>query len=134
MKIRKPIGYWSRVNTRRYLHASSGDITKEIPPLRMMGESWIGDPCYKARDIEEVVDFCEICIRESVSSEPSKNGTRREGTGRKDSLGDFSAWAVVPKKDNSFLSEQRIYKYYYWMSVDPRCGQMGMKCKWLRRS
>ena len=100
----------------------------------MMGESWVRNPCYKARDIEEVVDFCEVCVRESVSSEASKNCTRREGTGRKNSLSDFSAWAIMPEKDDPFLSEQRIHKYNDWMCVNSRRGQMGMKSKWLRRS
>ena len=99
----------------------------------MMGESWICDPCYKARDVKEVVDFCEICVGESVSSEPSKYCTRREGTGRKDSLGDFSAWAIMPKKDNPLLGEQCIHKYNDGMSVYSRCGQVRMKCKRLRR-
>lgn len=100
----------------------------------MMGKSWICDPCDKARDVEQIVDFCEVCIGESMSSEPSKNCTRREGTGRKDSLGDFSAWAIMPQKDDPFLSKQRIHKHNDRMSINSRCGQMGMKCKRLRRS
>ena len=54
-----------------YAHAACWNIAKHVPPLRVMGERRVRHTSDETRDFEEIIDFSEIGIRESVSGESS---------------------------------------------------------------
>lgn len=133
LEIGKPVGDLGRLDARRYLHASSWNVTKEVPPFGMMGEGGIGHPCYEARNIKKVINLGEVCVRKGVPSKAPKNSARRERASREDSLSDFSAGSIMAKENNTLLGKESIDENNDGMSVCARSGQMGVKRERLSR-
>ena len=61
----------SLLDAVRYAHAACWNIAKHIPPLSVVGERRVCHTSDETGDFEEIIDFSEISIRESVSGESS---------------------------------------------------------------
>jgi len=96
-------------------------------------EGWICNPSDEARNIEKVVDFCEIGIGESVSCEATEDGSGCKSAGGEDGFGDFTAGAVVSEEDDAFLGDEGVEEDNNGMRVGTGCSEVRVQCKRLWR-
>lgn len=93
----------------------------------MVSEGWVFDACDEARDLEELVDFAEVCIGEGETREAAEGAAGAECTGGKNVIGDFAGWTVVGEEDDTFLREEAVHEDDDWVGIRAVGGEMGVE-------
>lgn len=108
LEIDEALGDRGRVDAVADLHSTGWDVTKEIPPLGVIGKGRIGDSSNEAGNLEKVVDFSQVGVGEGVAGEAAEDAPRSQSAGGEDSLSDFAGWAVVAQENDTLLCKHGI--------------------------
>jgi len=69
LEVNEAIGDGSGIDAIGDFHAAGRNVAEEIPPFRVVGEGGVSYAGDKTGDVEEVVDFGEVGVREGVAGE-----------------------------------------------------------------
>ena len=132
LEVLEAVGYGGWFDFGGNFHAAGGDVAQEIPPFGVVSEGGVGDAGDEARDVEEVVDFCEVSVRESMSCEAAEDGSGGKSTGSEDCFSNLATGSIMPKEDYTFLSDESVDENNNGVGIDTGCCEVRMESEGLR--